>query len=166
MKKLMREHRTFAHKASDLQRAASARAWRLIDAEGIPAGRIASEAALLLQGKLKPDFAPYIDNGDFVIVVNTDKMTLTGRKWTEKKYYRCSRFIGSLSVRAARDLGTDEILKSAVRGMLPKNRMRQKLMKKLKVYKTADHEHAAQSPQPFALKRGKSRPVKAQARSV
>ena len=151
----MKEHRTFAHKAADLQKAAEGRVWRIIDAEGIPAGRIASEAARLLQGKHRPDFAPYINNGDFVIVVNTDKMTLTGRKWTEKKYYRASRFIGSLSVRSARDIGTDEILKKAVRGMLPKNKMRQRLMQKLKVYRQAEHEHVAQQPEKFILKQKK-----------
>ena len=160
---LTREHKTFAHKAADLQRAVRERVWRIIDADGIPAGRIASEAARLLQGKHRPDFAPYLNNGDFVIVVNTDKMTLTGRKWTEKKYFRSSRFIGSLSVRAARDIGTDEILKHAVRGMLPKNKMRAKLMQKLKVYKQAEHEHAAQKPEPFNLKKPSAEKIRRRA---
>lgn len=143
----MKDQKTFAPKADDLQRINLKRAWKLINAQGIPAGRLASEAAKILQGKHKPEFAPYLDNGDFVIVINSDKMVLTGKKWTDKKYYRHSRFPGSLKEWTPRDIGTDEILKRAVRGMLPKNKLRKKLMRKLKVYKESEYKQDAQKPE-------------------
>lgn len=144
----MKEQKTFTLKASDLKRA-----WKLIDAQGIPAGRLASETAKILQGKHKPEFAPYLDNGDFVVVINSDQMVLTGKKWTDKKYYRHSRFPGSLKEWTPKDIGTDEILKRAVRGMLPKNKLRKKLMKKLKIYKESEYEQGAQKPEILQFKR-------------
>lgn len=143
----MKDQKTFAPKAPDLHKMNRKKAWKVIDAQGIPAGRLASEAAKLLQGKHKPEFAPYLDNGDFVIVINADQMVLTGKKWTDKKYYRHSRFPGSLKEWTPKDMGTDEILKKAVQGMLPKNKLRKKLMRKLKVYKKSEHRQEAQKPE-------------------
>ena len=143
----MKDQKTFAPRASNLHKMNREKAWKLIDAEGIPTGRLASEAAKLLQGKHKPEFASYLDNGDFVIVINSDQMVLTGKKWTDKKYYRHSRFPGSLKEWTPKDMGTDEILKRAVQGMLPKNKLRKKLMRKLKVYKKSEHKQEAQKPE-------------------
>lgn len=127
------------------------REWKLIDATGKSLGRLASEAARLLRGKHKPEFTPHIDGGDFVIIINSGKVTLTGRKWTEKKYYRHSRYIGSLKERRAKDMKKDELIKQAVRGMLPKNKLRQRMLKKLKVYTGADHNHQAQNPKEHSI---------------
>ena len=127
------------------------REWKLIDASGKSLGRLASEAAQLLRGKHKPEFTPHVEGGDFVIIINSGKVALTGNKWTDKKYYRHSRYIGSLKERSAKDMKSEDLVKQAVRGMLPKNKLRQRMLKKLKVYKGADHNHEAQNPKPHSI---------------
>ena len=146
----MKEQKTFSPKPGDLKRE-----WKLINAEGHSAGRLASETAKILQGKHKTDFAPHLDNGDFVVIINTDQMILTGKKWTDKKYYRHSRFPGSLKEWSPKDIGTDEILRMAVQGMLPKNKLRKRLIKKLKIYKKSEYEQEAQKPEEYKIKTGK-----------
>jgi large subunit ribosomal protein L13 len=130
------------------------RNWVIVDAAGKPLGRIATEVALMLRGKRKPQFTPHVDTGDFVVVVNADKVLLTGNKRTDKKYYRHSAWIGSLKETTAGDLldrHPDRVIRFAVKGMLPKNRLGRKLMTKLKVYAGADHPHGAQKPRPVEL---------------
>ncbi len=123
--------------------------WWLVDAEGCSLGRLASEVAVLLRGKNKPEFTPYVDTGDFVIIINAKQVHLSGRKWTDKKYFSHSGFFGSLKEKKAKELSGAELIKNAVSGMLPKNKMRKKLMKKLKVYETAKHPHQPQKPSAY-----------------
>jgi len=123
--------------------------WYLLDAEGIPVGRLATMAALLLRGKHRPDFTPHIDMGDHVIVVNASKVVFTGRKWESQKYYRHSGYLGSLRVETASELlekKPERIIEAAIKGMLPKNRLGNKLMKKLRVFAGSEHIHEAQTP--------------------
>lgn len=126
--------------------------WWLIDADSCPLGRLATEVAVLLRGKHKTEFTPHVDTGDFVVVLNADSVQLTGRKWLNKKYYSHSGFFGSLKTSTAKDLSSVKLIHEAVYGMLPKNKMRSKLIKKLKVYKTAEHPHQSQKPMAFTLK--------------
>ena len=107
--------------------------WWLVDATGCSVGRLASEVAVLLRGKHKAEFTPHIDTGDFVVIINAKDIQLTGRKWTDKKYYSHSGFFGSLKEKKAKELSGTEIINKAVSGMLAKNKMRKKLMKKLKL---------------------------------
>ena len=123
--------------------------WWLMSADSLPLGRLATEVATLLRGKHKPDFVPHEDRGDFVVIVNAGKLCLTGQKWRDKKYYSHSGFFGSLKQKKAEELSGALLIKKAVSGMLPKNKMRQKLMKKLKVYETAEHPHQAQKPSAY-----------------
>ena len=132
------------------------RNWWLVDATGCSVGRLASEVAVLLRGKHKVEFTPHIDTGDFVVVINAKEIQLTGRKWTDKKYYSHSGFFGSLKEKKAKELSGTEIINKAVFGMLAKNKMRKKLMKKLKVYETAEHPHQPQKPSTFSLKTKKA----------
>ena len=127
-------------------------AWWLLDANGWPLGRLAAQAACLLRGKHKAEFTPHIDTGDFVLVINADNVRLTGKKGWSKKYYSHSGFFGSLKTRSARELSSVEMINKAVLGMLPKNKMRQKWIKKLKIYKDGEHPHKAQKPQLLSLK--------------
>ncbi len=130
------------------------RKWVIVDAAGKPLGRIATEVALMLRGKRKPQFTPHVDTGDFVVVVNAKKVRLTGHKLTDKKYYRHSAWVGSLKETTAGELldkHPDRVIRFAVKGMLPKNRLGRKLLTKLKIYAGADHPHAAQKPQPVDL---------------
>ena len=129
--------------------------WWLVDAEACPLGRLAGETAVLLRGKHKPEFTPHIDTGDFVVVINAKKVQLTGAKWNNKKYFSHSGFFGSLKEKRARDLSGKELINKAVSGMLPKNKMRRKLMKKLKVYESTEHPHKAQKPLAYSLKYNK-----------
>lgn len=122
------------------------RNWRLIDAANRPLGRLASELAVLLRGKHKPHFTPHVDTGDFVVVINAGQIHLTGRKWTDKKYHSHSGFFGSLKTKSAQNLPGKQLIRQAVLGMLPKNKMRRKLIKKLKIYETASHPHQSQKP--------------------
>lgn len=125
--------------------------WWLVDATGCPLGRLASKVAVLLRGKNKAEFTPHADTGDFVIVINAKQVQLTGRKWTEKKYFSHSGFFGSLKEKKAKELSGTELINKAVSGMLPKNKMRKKLMKKLKVYETAKHPHQPQKPEAYTV---------------
>ena len=118
--------------------------WWLMSADSVPLGRLASEVAILLRGKHKPEFVPHEDRGDFVVIVNAGQVHLTGQKWRDKKYYSHSGFFGSLKQKKAEELSGVLLIKKAVSGMLPKNKMRAKLMKKLKVYEKAEHPHKAQ----------------------
>jgi large subunit ribosomal protein L13 len=131
------------------------RQWWVVDASGMRVGRLATHIANLLRGKHKPTFTPHVDNGDFVVVINTDKLELTGNKWNEKKYYRHSRFFGSMKEKTAelmKQKNPEFILHEAVRGMLPTNKLSYSLMNKLKLYKGSEHPHSAQKPQPFQVK--------------
>ena len=131
------------------------RKWYVIDAEGKALGRVATQVALMLRGKHKPTFTPHVDTGDYIIVVNTDKIILTGRKLDEKIYYRHTGYPGGLKETKYRDLmatKSDFAFKKAVRGMLPKGPLGNKMFKKLKVYTGPDHEQAAQKPEVFEIK--------------
>lgn len=127
------------------------RKWYLIDAEGKTLGRLASQIASILRGKHKPTFTPHVDTGDFVIVVNAEKIRLTGKKMQNKKYYRHSGYPGGLKVHTAAELlnsgRPERVLKLAVWGMLPHNRLGRKMFKKLKVYAGNEHPHSAQKPE-------------------
>ena len=125
------------------------RKWYVVDAEDKILGRLATEIASRLRGKHKPTFSPFIDNGDFIIVTNAEKIQLSGKKWDDKKYYRHTGYMGGIKETTAKDLlekhPTDLVLK-AVKGMLPKNKLGRAQLKKLKVYTGADHPHKAQQP--------------------
>lgn len=126
------------------------RNWWVIDANGKVLGRLASKIALLLTGKRKPDYTPHIDGGDFVVVINADKIVLTGGKWKKKLYYRHSGYPGGLKVMTAEQLHNkhpEEIIRLAVKRMLPKNKLGRKMLKRLKVYQGGSHPHKAQNPQ-------------------
>jgi len=130
------------------------RDWFVVDASDQILGRLATQIAMRLRGKHKPEFAPHVDNGDFIVVVNADKVRVTGRKLDQKKYYRHSGYIGGLketSLRVMMDRKPDQVILKAVRGMLPKNRLGRALLKKLKVYAGTEHPHAAQEPKPLAF---------------
>lgn len=126
-----------------------ARDWRVLDASDHILGRLATEAARLLRGKHKPAFTPHLDTGDFVVVVNAEKVQVTGRKLDDKLYYRHSGKPGSLkteSLKERLDKYPERVIRDAVWGMLPKNRLGRKLLGKLKVYRGPDHPHEAQQP--------------------
>jgi len=132
------------------------RTWWLVDADGVVLGRLASEIAKLLRGKHKPNFAPHLDVGDHVIVVNASKIVLTGSKLTDKQMYRHSGFPGGLrQVPYSKIMATrpEFAVEKAVRGMLPANRLGRAMLKKLKVYAGAEHPHFAQAPQALDLKK-------------
>ncbi len=125
------------------------RRWLLVDAKGKVVGRLASQIATVLMGKNKPTYTPHVDVGDFVVVVNAEKVQFTGRKWDQKLYYRHSNYPGGLKFRSAREMRErkpEEILRHAVRGMLPKNHLGRRMLKKLKIYSGENHPHAAQRP--------------------
>jgi large subunit ribosomal protein L13 len=141
--------RTFSPKAGDIQHQ-----WHVIDASDVVLGRLASQAAILLRGKHKPIFAPHIDTGDFVIVINAEKVALSGNKLTEKRAYRHSGYPGGLRSVAYGDLlarHPEKLVEKAVRGMLPKNSLGRQMLRKLKVYAGPDHPHRAQQPVPFEI---------------
>lgn len=131
------------------------RKWLLIDAEGKTLGRLASEAAALIRGKHKPQFTPHLDTGDFVVIINADKVVLTGNKLADKKYYRHSLYPGGLKVTPAGEMlqkKPERVIELAVHGMLPKNRLGNKMKLKLKVYAGAEHPHQAQNPEVYELR--------------
>ncbi|KQM15836.1 50S ribosomal protein L13 [Plantibacter sp. VKM Ac-2880] len=141
--------RTYSPKASEITHD-----WVVIDATDVVLGRLASHAAALLRGKHKATFSPHMDGGDFVIIVNADKVALTGAKLLQKKAYRHSGYPGGLSaVTYAELLEKNPIraVEKAIRGMLPKNSLGRDQLKKLKVYTGSEHPHAAQQPKPFTL---------------
>lgn len=128
--------------------------WYLVDADGLVLGRMASQVATVLRGKNKPAFTRHVDTGDFVVVVNAEKVRLTGRKWDKKMYYNYSGYMGGLRERSAesvRRTKPEEIILRAVKGMLPKGAMGNALLTKLKVYAGPDHPHAAQKPEKLEL---------------
>jgi large subunit ribosomal protein L13 len=125
------------------------RKWHVIDASGKVVGRLSTEIATLLRGKHKPQFTPNQDTGDFVVVINAEKIEFTGNKWDEKKYYRHSEWFGGLKERSAklvREMNPGYILMESVKGMLPKNKLSRQLIQKLKVYAGPEHPHKAQKP--------------------
>lgn len=131
------------------------RKWYVVDAEGQTLGRLASEVASLIRGKHKPQFTPHVDTGDFVIVINADKVVLTGKKWQQKKYYRHSGYLGGLKVTTAKEMlqkRPERLVELAVHGMLPKNKLGHALKTKLKVYAGSEHPHAAQKPEVYQLR--------------
>jgi large subunit ribosomal protein L13 len=131
-----------------------ARAWHVIDATDVVLGRLATHAAVLLRGKHKPTFAPHVDTGDFVVIVNADKVALSGNKRDQAFVYRHSGFPGGLSKRSfgeMLDKRSDRLVEKAVKGMLPKNRLGRAMGRKLKVYSGPEHPHAAQKPQAFEI---------------
>ncbi len=141
--------KTYTARAEDIERE-----WFLVDAEGETLGRLASEIAKVLRGKHKPLYTPHLDCGDYVIVVNADKVQVTGRKLDQKMYYRHSGYPGgikSISLRNQLQKHPERVLQAAVRGMLPKNRLGRKMLKKLKVYAGDSHPHQAQQPKVLEL---------------
>ncbi|MBO7219113.1 MAG: 50S ribosomal protein L13 [Clostridia bacterium] len=131
------------------------RAWYLVDATNIPLGRVASQVAAILRGKNKTCFTPHVDTGDYVIVINTDKMVLTGNKLTDKYYRHYSGHPGGLKEVQYSELmrnKSDFALEVAVKGMLPKNTLGRQMFKKLKVYKGSEHPHTAQQPKTITIK--------------
>ena len=130
------------------------RKWLVADADGKVLGRIATEIASRLRGKHKPTFCNFQDNGDFVIVVNAEKIHLTGNKWDDKLYHRHTGYPGGIKTRTAREYLTkkpEELIRMAVRGMLPKNKLGRAQLKKLKVYTGTDHPHQAQKPETLEI---------------
>ena len=141
--------RTFSPKESDVTRQ-----WHVIDASGVVLGRLASQAAVLLRGKHKPVFAPHVDTGDFVIVVNADKVVLTGNKAERKRAYRHTGYPGGLRSMEYTELMArhpERVVEKAVRGMLPKNALGRKNLRKLKVYAGPHHPHQAQQPTDYEI---------------
>jgi large subunit ribosomal protein L13 len=128
--------------------------WFVVDAQGLTLGRLASRIAMVLRGKHKPTYTPHEDAGDFVVVVNADKVLLTGRKLDQKMYYWHSGYPGGIKGRTARQMiasKPQEVLTRAVKGMLPKNVLGRHMLKKLKIYAEADHPHQAQQPKPLGF---------------
>jgi large subunit ribosomal protein L13 len=128
------------------------REWYLVDAEGKTLGRLATQIADTLRGKRKPQYTPHVDTGDFVIVVNAEKIAVTGNKLDQKRYYRHSGYPGGLRSRTLReqlDRRPTEVLRVAVKGMLPKNRLARQQITKLKIYAGPEHPHEAQNPRPL-----------------
>ncbi|MBU3674418.1 MAG: 50S ribosomal protein L13 [Acidobacteria bacterium] len=130
------------------------RRWLLVDAEGQTLGRLATQIADALRGKRKPEYTPHIDTGDFVIVVNAEKISVTGNKMTEKMYRRHTGYPGGLRERTLAEMleqRPEEVIRKAVRGMLPRNRLARRQITKLKVYAGPDHPHEAQKPEPMEV---------------
>ena len=141
--------KTFMPKAADITRK-----WYVVDAEGLALGRVASQVANILRGKNKPIYTPNVDTGDFVIVINCEKVILTGKKLDQKIYYKHSGYVGGLKETKYRKLlaeKPEEALRHAVVGMLPKGPLGRQMAKKLKIYAGAEHEHAAQKPEVLSL---------------
>ncbi len=141
--------KTFMQRKEDVQRE-----WFLVDATGKTLGRLASEIAKILMGKHKPTCTPHVDGGDFVVVVNAEKIHATGKKLDKKIYYKHTGYPGGLKETTLREMlqkKPEEVIRLAVRGMLPKNKLRDRRMKRLKVYAGPEHPHKAQNPKPLEL---------------
>ena len=141
--------RTFTPKAGEVTGK-----WHVIDAEGVVLGRLATHAATLLRGKHKPTFAPHVDTGDFVIIINADKVAISGDKLQNKMAYRHSGYPGGLRKRSIGELMAsrpDRVVEKAIVGMLPKNKLGRQMIKKLKIYAGENHPHQAQKPKVFEL---------------
>ena len=133
----------------------TSREWFVVDATGMPIGRLASQVAMILRGKHKPTFTPHADAGDFVVIINTDKVVLTGKKMTDKYYFSHSGYIGGTKMVQAKEMiknKSDRAVEHAIKGMLPKNTLGRQMFRKLKVYKGNSHPHQAQEPKPIVLK--------------
>jgi large subunit ribosomal protein L13 len=131
------------------------RDWYVVDAEGLTLGRLATQIADTLRGKRKPQYTPHVDTGDFVVVVNAEKIAVTGKKLDEKMYYRHSGYPGGLKERTLRqqlDRQPTEVLRKAVKGMLPRNKLGRAQLTKLKIYAGPEHPHVAQEPKPLEVK--------------
>lgn len=142
-------YKTYVAKPSDIQRN-----WYVVDATDQTLGRLATQIANLLRGKTKPEYTPHTDVGDFVVVVNAEKVSVTGRKLDQKYYYRHSGYPGGIkgiSLRRQLELHPERVIQAAVKGMLPKGPLGRLMYKKLKVYAGPEHPHEAQSPQPLEL---------------
>ncbi|WP_298591305.1 50S ribosomal protein L13 [uncultured Selenomonas sp.] len=140
---------TFMANAANIERK-----WYVVDAAGQTVGRLAAEVAKVLRGKNKPTFTPHVDTGDFVIVINAEKAVFTGKKLTDKMYFRHSGYPGGTTFTAAGKLmekAPEKVIEKAVRGMLPKNRLGAQMYRKLNVYAGSEHPHAAQKPELLAL---------------
>jgi len=141
--------KTYTPKAGEIEKK-----WFVIDAEGQVLGRLASEIAQILRGKHKPTFAPHVDTGDFVVVVNADKIILTGNKLSAKQYFRHSGYPGGTNFTTAAEMISkypERVIEAAVKGMLPSNKLATRQLKKLKVYAGPDHPHKAQQPEEMNL---------------
>lgn len=141
--------RTFSPKAADITRA-----WHVIDATDVVLGRLASQAAQLLRGKHKAIYAPHVDTGDFVVIINADKVAISGNKLTDKKLYRHSGYPGGIkqqTVGALLATRPDRLVEKAIVGMLPHNSLGRQMARKLKVYAGPEHPHSAQKPQPYEI---------------
>ena len=128
------------------------RLWYVVDADGQTLGRLATQIADMLRGKGKPQYTPHVDTGDFIVVVNAEKISVTGNKLDQKRYYRHSGYPGGLRSRTLReqlDRRPEEVLRTAVKGMLPKNRLARQQINKLKIYAGPEHPHSPQNPQPL-----------------
>jgi len=137
--------RTFSPRPTDIERR-----WLLVDAAGLPLGRLATQVAMVLRGKHKPIYSPHMDTGDHVVVINADKVVLTGRKPEQKRYFRHSMYPGGLkwtSFTEMRSTKPERVVLLAVKGMLPGNTLGRSMLRKLKVYAGSDHPHAAQKPE-------------------
>jgi large subunit ribosomal protein L13 len=144
--------KTYSAKPSDITRK-----WYLLDASEVPLGRLSTVAASLLLGKAKPTITPHMDGGDFVIVINSDKLVATGGKEDKKIYYRHSGFPGGIykrTLQEAKDKDSTQVIIHSIRGMLPVNKLRDGRLKRLKVYKDDQHQHSAQKPEALSLKKG------------
>ena len=141
--------KTVSMRAEDVQRS-----WLVVDADGQTLGRLATEIARRLRGKHKAEYTPHVDTGDYVIVVNADKVRVTGDKTTDKMYYRHSGYPGgikSISFAHLQQKHPEQIIEKAVKGMLPRNRLGRSMFSKLKVYAGSEHPHSAQQPQPLEI---------------
>lgn len=141
--------RTFTAKTAEVERE-----WFVVDAEGQTLGRLASRIAPILRGKHKPIYTPHVDCGDYVVIINADKVRVTGRKMDQKLYHRHSGYPGgltSISLRDQLDKHPERVLEAAIKGMLPKNKLGRRMYKKLKVYASDSHPHQAQQPKPLEL---------------
>ena len=141
--------KTYSAKPHEIERT-----WYVVDAEGKTLGRLATEIARILRGKHKPIYTPHVDTGDYVVVINADKIRVTGKRLDQKIYYRHSGYMGGLkavSLRRMLETHPERVIEHAVKGMLPKNRLGRQMYKKLKVYASPDHPHQAQKPQPLEL---------------
>lgn len=141
--------KTFSPTPQDIDRK-----WYVIDASGQILGRLATQVARILCGKHKPEYAPHMDMGDFVIVTNCDKIAVTGKKRMQKIYYRHSGYVSSLKSATLEDMLTkhpERVILQAVKGMLPRNALSRKMLKKLKIYSGSEHPHQAQTPTPYVL---------------
>ncbi len=142
--------KTYVAKPDDRQRD-----WVIVDATGQTLGRLATQIADVLRGKRKPEYTPHIDTGDFVIVINAERISVTGKKLTDKLYRRHSGYPGGLKTRTLQeqlDRRPEEVIRHAVKGMLPRNRLARRQITKLKVYAGPEHPHIAQKPQPMEIK--------------